>query len=363
MTAPRLAICAPLKAWGGIEGKMVTFCREFLAAGVHVQLLLVRGGVVPYPDRFPAGVEVIDLDSGGKLDSAFKLARFLRRDPPDALFTTKDHAVKAAVLARGLARSRVPLFYMVNTAPSQTLRRPVKRWMARWLYPRADRIITVSEGGRDDLLADFAIDPGRVTVIYNPVITPELPERAQQPVDHPWLQGEGPAVVMGVGRLAHQKDFPTLLDAFARLRRDQEARLIILGEGPLRGELEGYARDLGLADDVDLPGSVPDALPWLAKANLFVLSSRYEGLPNVLVEALAVGAPVVSTDCLSGPREILEGGRLGPLVPVGDAESLGRAMAVTIDHPPSQAELAPSLERFESGPVARRYLQVMGLVE
>jgi len=363
MSGPRLAICAPLKAWGGIEGKLVTLCREFLAAGVHVQLLLARGGVVPYPDRFPAGVEVIDLESGGKLDTARKLARFLRQDPPDALFTTKDHAIKAAVLGRALACSSVPLYYMVNTAPSQTLRRPVKRWMARWFYPRADGVITVSADGRDDLLAGFSVDPARVTVIYNPVITPEFPERSRAPVDHPWLSGDGPPVLMGVGRLAHQKDFPTLLEGFARLRQQRRVRLIILGEGPLREELEERASALGISEDVDLHGAVPDALPWLARANLFVLSSRYEGLPNVLVEALAVGAPAVSTDCLSGPREILEEGRLGPLVPVGDAAALAEAMASTIDQPPPHEVLATSLERFKSGPVARRYLEFMGLLE
>lgn len=361
MAAARIAILAPLKTWGGIEGKLVTLAREFLDQGVAVQLLLARGGQVPYPERLPPEVEVVDLASGGKWDTAFKLARRLRRDPPDALLTAKDHAAKAAVMARALGRVRVPVYIKVTNTLSQTLRRQGKLWAARRLYPRADQIIAISEGVRDDLLSHFPVSSERVTTIYNPAITPDYQKRCSQPVAHPWLQGDGPPTVIGMGRLTAQKDFGTLIEAFARLRQERPARLIILGDGVMREDLEGQARGLGVEKDVDLPGFVPDPLPWLARGSLFVLSSRYEGLGNVLIEALAAGTPAVSTDCPSGPREILEEGRLGPLVPVGDAESLAEAMSRTLNVPPSSRELESSLERFRSGSVARRYLEVMGL--
>lgn len=362
MGAPRLGILAPLKAWGGIEGKMITLTREFLEQDVAVELYLARGGQVPYPERLHPEVEVIDLASSGKLDTARKLACRLRRDPPDVLLTAKDHAAKAAVLARALARSNVPIYIKLTNTPSEVLRRPVKRKMAQWLYPWANGAIAISEGVRQDFLTHFRMPSDRVTTIYNPTITPDFPQRVKEPADHPWLTGAGSPVIMGMGRLTAQKDFSSLLQAFAFLRRRQEARLIFLGEGPLREDLEREADELGIEAAVDLPGFVPDPLPWLARADLFVLSSRYEGLGNVLIEALAAGTPAVATDCPSGPREILEEGRLGELVPVGDPGALASAMERTLQAPPPPQELEASLERFRSGPVARRYLTVMGLL-
>ncbi|MFP4696093.1 glycosyltransferase, partial [Thiohalospira sp.] len=185
-------------------------------------------------------------------------------------------------------------------------------------------------------------------------------ERSQAEVQHPWLIESTP-VVMGVGRLARQKGFDVLLPAFASLRRQLAVKLILVGEGAERAALQQQAEDLGIAEDVDLVGSVPDVFPWLRRASLYVLSSRYEGLPNVLIEALAAGAPVVSTDCPSGPREILEEGRLGPLVPVDDAEPLAAAMERTLQRPPPAGETEASLERFRSDRVAAQYLEFMGL--
>jgi len=359
---PRLAILAPLKSWGGIEGKIVTLSREFLAQGVAVELLLARGGQIPYPERLPAEVEIVDLNSGGKADTALKLARRLRRNPPDALLTAKDHAAKAALIGRALAGSSVPIYIKLTNTLSATLRRKLRWRTAQWLYPRADGAIAVSTGVRDDFLAHFRMPPDRVTTIYNPTITPEFPERMRQPVNHPWLQGSGPPVIIGMGRLTPQKDFATLLRAFARLRQMQPARLIILGEGPLRSDLEGLADELGITQELDLPGFIPDPLPWLYRADLFALSSRYEGLANVLIEALATGTPAVATNCPSSPQEILESGRWGPVVPVGDDEALAQGMRQAIASPPPQEALAASLERFRSGPVARRYLELMGLI-
>ncbi|MCC5811244.1 MAG: glycosyltransferase [Ectothiorhodospiraceae bacterium] len=337
-------------------------CREFLALGVQPQLLLTRGGVPPYPDEFPKEVEIVDLKSGGKSDSIIKLTRFLKANPPSALLTAKDHSAKAAVISRFVGRLPVPIYVKITNTLSCTLRRRMKRISARMLYSRADCLIAVSQGVRDDLIANFGMRPDKVQVIYNPTVTPCIPGRAAQPVDHPWLQGDGPPVIMGAGRLTPQKDFPMLISAFAKLRRHREARLVILGEGPLHELLLKQAADLGVGEDVDLPGYVNDPIPYLARASLFALSSRYEGLANVLIEALAAGTPVVSTDCPSGPHEILDGGRIGRLTPVGDDDALAEAMLLTLEDPPSQDTLSVGLERFRSDEVARQYLKVMGLL-
>lgn len=361
MAESKLAILAPLKQWGGIERKIMILCREFIAQGVHVQLLLIKGGEIPYPDEFPPEVEVIHLRSRGKLGSIFRVARQLRRDRPDALLTAKDHSAKVALIARALYRIRVPIYVKVTNTLSQTLRRPIKRWTARWLYRQADRLIAISKGAAEDLVVHFGMPRENIAVIYNPALTPDIADRARQPVDHPWLRGNAPPVVMGVGRLTKQKDFHTLIDAFAQLRAQREARLIILGEGPLHESLEVHARGLGIGGDIDLPGYVWDPIPWLARADVFVLSSRYEGLGNVIIEALATGTPVVATDCPSGPTEILDGGRIGPLVSMGDAAAMAEAMARVLDDPPPPELLSEGLERFHSKNVSRRYLEVMGI--
>lgn len=357
----RLAILAPLKSWGGIERKMLILCREFLAQGVRPVLLLTRGGQIPYPDEFPSEVEIVDLGSSGKFDAVPRLIRYLRNDRPDAILTAKDHAAKVAVVATRLGRLKIPVFVKVTNTLSQTLRRPMKRRTARWLYPQAERVIAISHGVRQDLIDEFGMRPGKVEVIYNPMVTPDLAERALRPLDHPWFGADNPPVFLGAGRLTGQKDFLTLVQAFARVRALRSCRLVILGEGEERARIETRIRELGVGEDVELPGFVKDPIPWMARAAVFVLSSRYEGLGNVLVEAMAVGTQVVSTDCPSGPSEILDGGRLGLLSPVGDVAGLADSMTRILDHPVDRSELAAGAERFRSSEIARQYLALMGL--
>lgn len=361
MPSRKISILAPFKTWGGIESKIVTLAQEFLNKGLDVEILLAREGKVPYPERLPKQTKIVDLASKGKLNTAMKLVHRLRHHPPDALLTAKDHAAKAAILARSWSRVKVPIYIKITNTQSEVLRRPGKKMLAKLIYPYADGAITISEGVRKDFLNQFRMPSKRVTTIYNPTITPDFPARASKTINHPWLREDGPPVIIGMGRLTSQKDFSTLIRAFAKLRDQQPARLMILGEGPLREELENLVHRLNLGADVDLHGFVPDPLPWLARARLFVLSSRYEGLGNVLIEALAAGIPAVATDCPSGPREILEDGRLGELVTVGDPNSLAKAMQRTLNNPPSAKEGLKSLERFKSEIVARQYLDFMGL--
>ena len=199
----------------------------------------------------------------------------------------------------------------------------------------------------------------RVHVVYNPVVTEEMERKSREPVDHPWIGGDGPPVILAVGRLDAQKDFPTLLAAFARLLTRRPARLIVLGEGKKRPHLLSLARRLGVAEHVDFPGFADNPYAFMARASLFVLSSRREGLPTVLIEAMACGCPVVSTDCPYGPREILEDGRHGPLAPVGDAEALAAAMARTLDAPPRPEALRERASFFNVARAINRYEELL----
>lgn len=228
------------------------------------------------------------------------------------------------------------------------------------MYPSADGIVAVSAGVADDLAQIINIPRCRVSVVYNPIFSNNIPELSKAQVDHAWLSRGQPPVIMAVGRFTQAKDFSNLIRAFSVLRKKTVARLIILGEGDLRESLEAVVSDLDLSNDVAFPGFVQNPYAWMSKAALFVLSSAWEGFGNVLVEAMACGTPVVSTDCPSGPAEILENGKWGDLVPVGDINALAEAMAAALDsreHPDVAARAAD----FSVDQAVHGYLKAMGI--
>jgi glycosyltransferase involved in cell wall biosynthesis len=229
----------------------------------------------------------------------------------------------------------------------------------RWLYPQADMIVAVSEGVREDIAALTGLDHKRIIVIPNPVVTPELLAQADKPLIHPWFQAAEPPVILGVGRLTRQKDFPTLLQAFAEVRKRISCRLVVLGEGRDRNKLEALASTLGIENDIALPGFVANPYPYMVNARVFVLSSAWEGSPNVLTEALALGMPVVATDCPSGPREILQNGRHGRLVPPGRPGAMAKAIVEMMETPPLRQAPPEIVDLYGVKASARRYLDVM----
>lgn len=357
----RVSVIASLKPWGGIEGKLVTLFHEFIARGVTPEFVCLRGGQVPYPERMPDGVSIVHLPTRSKRDGIPAVARYLRTTRPDAVLTAKDHAAQVTLLARLYGRVRVPVYVKVTNTLDRVARRRLQRWLIRRLYPRADGIIANSTGVADDLVASFGIERQRIGVIYNPTVSSDLRARSQASVEHPWFERASVPVILGVGRLTPQKDFGMLLRAFASVRQRRACRLVILGDGPERGCLEQQARELGVVDDLDMPGFVPDALPYMARANVFALSSRYEGLSNVMIEALASGTAVVATDCPSGSAEILDNGRYGRLVDVGDHEAMAQAIVGELDTPTAGRVLDEAVERFRAGPVAEQYLRFLGI--
>ena len=206
------------------------------------------------------------------------------------------------------------------------------------------------------------VSPEKVRTIYNPVVTEDLAVQAQAPLAHPWFDvdaSERIPVVLAAGRLTGQKDYPTLLRAFKEVRNQRPARLMILGEGQQRSALEALVKDLGIQEDVSLPGFVDNPFAYMARADLFVLSSAWEGLPGVLIQAMACGCPVVSTDCPSGPREILEGGTYGPLVEVGDARGLAEAMLSTLESSVPPPQLKARASDFSVEAISDEYLAAL----
>ena len=275
------------------------------------------------------------------------LSDYLRSDRPEALFAATPYINMLAVLARRAADTSTRI--VVSERTHFSTGKPRKQKRARQLsramhrtYAQADAIVAVSKGVADDLAATIGIARDSVTTIHNPTLTPDFAAKLVEPIDHPWFAAGQPPVLLAVGRLGYQKDFATLVRAFGEVRKSHEARLVIIGDGGYnkeqeerRRELKDLAAEFDVADDLDFPGYIKNPMPYMKRAGAFVLSSRFEGFPNVLLEALGSGAPVVSTDCPSGPYEILDAGAFGPLVPVGDADALARAIAATLDAPPS----------------------------
>lgn len=359
-----IAVFASFSGTGGVERMLVSLIRGFLDLGQKVDLVLVRAES-PHLGRLPAEVRRVPLGVSHTLLAAPALARYLHERRPRALLAAKDRAGRTAVLARAIAGSRTPIVLRLGTNLSTAMadRAAFSRWLRylpiRLLYPRIDRIVAVSQGVAEDTARIARIPLSHIRVIRNPVVTPELEAQAAEPCTHPWLQPDQPPTILAAGRLQRQKDFPTLIRAFAQVRRTRECRLLILGEGGLRQPLEGLIRDLGLADQVDLPGFRANPYPYLARASLFVLSSAWEGSPNVLTEALALGIPAVATDCPSGPAEILDRGRFGPLVPVGDVQALARAMESTLTAPLPRDLLRSAVREYAQGQSALRYLDAL----
>ena len=275
------------------------------------------------------------------LGHALRLARYFERERPDIVFANLASAEYAAFFAARLVSSPPPIVPILRGADEAGAKSTRRR---RLLFPMAARLVAVSRGVSENIaaLVEASSEVG-IATIHNPAFAPEIARHAEAEPDHPWFRDGGPPVVLGVGRLTPQKDFPTLIEAFHRVSAGHPCRLLILGEGFGRAELESQIRALGLEDRVSLPGWADNPWAFMARARLFVLSSRQEGLSNVLVEALTCGCPAVSTDC-AGSLEILEDPDL--LAPMGDPERLAEAMLRALARPADKAALSARAARF-----------------
>lgn len=366
MTAnqPQIAFLLPHMGMGGAEKVLVQLAHEFTRRGLTVDFVLFKAEG-PLLDMLPSEVRIIDFDQPISYLCLPKLVQYLRREKPEVLLSTLELSSILALLARMLSRGNTRIAVRIAVTISHHSRTKIKKWieskLVSWLYPKADRIIFVSKGVARDFRSFTGLAVRQGVVIYNPIITPQLLLDADQPVDHPFLKTGQPDLVLGVGRLTEQKDFGTLIRAFAHLRKSRSLKLIILGEGEQRPYYESLIRSLDLSVDVDLPGQVMNPYAYMRQAEVFVLSSRWEGLPGTLIQALACGAPVVSTNCPSGPNEILNDGKYGHLVPVGDEEAITDAIGKVLDGKDTRKPPETWMKQFESDMVIKQYLAALDL--
>lgn len=361
MKEKKVAFFLPSLVGGGAERVMLDLACHFDKEGISVDLILVRA-VGPYLAKVPAGIRIFDFECNRVLTCIPSLVRYIIREKPSAVISTLGHANLVAVLAKMILFSNVRIVLREATMPSHPIYdkgSPLKsrflRLLRKILYPYANMIVAVSKGVSSDLIESFGVPKDRVKVIYNPAVHSELFELAKIPVSHPWFNPKSLPIVLAVGRLSKEKDYATLVKAFSLTCKKRKARLVILGEGEDRKGLQSLIARLGMEDFISLPGFVDNPFAFMEKADVFVLSSVCEGMPNALIQALVLGVAVVSTDCPSGPREVLDGGQLGTLVPVGDVEALAAAIANNLEKPFVPNDLSWVWDNFSLDKVARLY--------
>lgn len=367
----RIAFFLPSLNGGGAERVIIRIAEGFADQGWLTDLVVYHA-MGAYVDQLPKQIKLVNLQAGSPqmLTKTLGLAKYLRSQQPDVLLTTLDD-VNSAGWARRLVGSSTKIIMLVQNHLSQHFRarhspvvRRLRAQIVKQFYPWADQIVAVSQGVADDVATMMGVSSEQIRVIYNPVVQPNLSQKAAEPLNHPWFaEGQAP-VILGVGRLVKQKDFATLVRAFALVRQQKLCRLVILGdvdgyEADIKPGLLQLIADLNVESDVAFLGFVENPYKYMARAQVFVLSSIYEGFGIVVAEALSVGTSVVSTDCESGPAEILKQGQFGRLVTVGDSSAMATAIVEALDCPHPSDLLKHRAHDFTTDASVNQYREVV----
>jgi glycosyltransferase involved in cell wall biosynthesis len=346
---------------GGIDRYALNLAEILLQHGVDVDLFVTSSQGKLLAQR-PKATRLF-VGGGSTRKSVLPFYRYLRGEQPDLLISANLYVDIVSIVTKLLARVPTKHAVTLHTAFSredyrgkETLKKIYTK-VCTWLYPRADYIVAVSHAVAKDSQEYFKLK-NPIRVIYNPVVTPTLYSKSLGEVVHPFYNKDAP-VLLAIGRLSAQKDFSTLLKGFAELRKTTRARLLILGEGEERTLLESLAKTLNLGDDLSMPGFVDNPYPYIKNADVLVSSSQWEGLPTVIIEALALGTAVVATDCPGGSAEILEGGTYGQLVEMQNPGALAQAVITTLGAPPDKAKLKERGQVFSLEASVKEYLKLL----
>lgn len=358
-----VSLFVPSLMVGGAERVALNLSQALCERGFQVDLV-AQNAIGAFQSKVDPQVRVIDLGAPGIISKCLALKQYLEQEQPTVLLSILDN-VNVAGWARLLARVSTRIIVSLHINLSQQppgFKTHLRPYLIRYSYLLADGVIAVSQGVAENLAQVSGYPLDRIHVIPNPVITSSILKRSQEAVEHPWLSEQTP-VILGVGRLSPEKDFPTLIRAFALVRQQRSARLMILGDGEQRSTLEALVQSLGLEQEVALPGFVENPYAYMSRSAVLVLSSVSEAFGNVIVEAMAVGTPVISTCARQGgPLEILEDGRYGKLVSVADVSALAHAILATLNEPIDPDLLQQRSQTFFVDRIVNQYLEVFGVM-
>lgn len=352
----KISIFLPNLKGGGAEKSMAILANSFFEKGYQVDLILAKK-TGPFLDLIKPGIHCIDFNSDTVFKTILSLINYIRVYSPQVLLTAINYVNITAILAKIISRKNFRLVisdqnnnFSRKVSLSDGLKPFIVNILVKFLYPFADSIIAVSKELASEVKKNIIFNKNKVTYVYNPIVLNIYNIKSEFLFSEPFI--------VAIGRLEKQKNFSLLIKAFKRLQKHTNYKLLILGEGSKRGELELLINQLGLSQQIIMPGFVMNIHPYLEKAKMLVLSSNYEGLPTVLIEGLLVGTPIVSTNCPTGPYEILEGGKWGRLVKPNDEQSLYRGMLETLEdkNPPNGKIRA---KEFNPENAVKAYLKVM----
>ncbi|WP_281658670.1 glycosyltransferase [Halobacillus sp. Cin3] len=361
----KIGLFLPSLDGGGAEKIMLNISREMANTGMDVDLIVAKNHGA-YINHVPHNVNLIDLKCNRMLKSFFKLFKYIKKHRPTAVLTTLESASLIGILANLLTGKktklwvRVPNYLSIHATNSDKRIDKLRPTLARILYKHADGIIAISKGVAKDIANITKINLDDIKVVYNPVSSPGLIKKGSEPTNHKWLEEKSKPVVLAVGRLTKQKNFSLLIRAFKVVQESIEARLVIIGDGEERSKLEDLINNLEISNAVDMPGFKDNPYSYMSKSDLFVLSSKWEGFGNVIVESLALGTPVVSTNCPSGPSEILNHGEYGTLVNDYNTDTLAMEIIKNLKQDLySKEELVKRSLSFSSKEITEQYIKLM----
>ena len=343
----------PSMRGGGAERVFVNLTNEFSKRNFKVDLVLAQKEG-PYLKDISNNVNIVDLQSPRILKSLFPLTSYLKREKPDVLLSDLRHVNIVSIASKIMSRALTKIIIKQDSYYYRLSSNRIIAFLEKTLFKKADNLIAVSKGVKISLIEGLEIPEQEIRMIYNPILNQDILEKSKIEISHPFFQNKKNKVILGAGRLSVEKDFSTLLKALNRIKTDS-IRLIILGEGRLRGELEYLVKELGLEEYASMPGFVDNPYAYMVKADVFVLSSKVEGFANVLVEAMACGTTIVSTDCPIGSSEILDGGKFGRLVPVGNIEKLAEAISEALSNPSEKEVLINRAKVFSVDKAIEEY--------
>jgi glycosyltransferase involved in cell wall biosynthesis len=347
---------------GGVERMITNIALGMSQAGVRVDFIVNKNGA-PFIDILEGKVNFIEPDK--KAGNAVNwLADYFKAEQPQISMTIKDLDDFTAINARDQSGVKTKVIVRTGTALKTRFQQRGANFLKVWIksrklkamYQKADGHIVVAQGTKNELIELVDLEKDRVILIKNPVITKLMMEQKEHIINHDWFADTSKPLILGIGGFRKQKDFSTLIKAFALVNQSRPCQLVILGQGRQEARLKKLCLELGIAEHVDFPGFSNNPYAWLKRADLFVLSSLWEGSPNVLTEALAIGTPVVSTDCQSGPREVLQDGKYGELVPLQDPEAMAAAMMRTLDKPIASETLQQAVKDYTVEASTQAYL-------